>query len=70
MYLEDYTQHNVKVERSHKTDKMEFYQLLDYTDDVDLTAKLAEWEAFYNYGRPHAAMNGKKPYERLKEELC
>jgi len=23
--------HNGKVERSHKTDKMEFYQLLDYT---------------------------------------
>lgn len=43
--------HNGKVERSHKTDKMEFYQLLDYTDDVDLKAKLTEWEAFYNYAR-------------------
>lgn len=62
--------HNGKVERSHKTDKMEFYQLLDYTDDVDLKAKLAEWEAFYNYAQPHAAMNGKTPYERLKEKLC
>jgi len=40
---------------------MEFYQLLDYTDDVDLKAKLAEWEAFHNYARPHAAMSGKKP---------
>ena len=49
---------------------MEFYQLLDYTDDVDLKAKLAEWEAFYNYARSHAAMNGKTPYERLKENLC
>lgn len=38
--------------------------------DVDLKAKLAEWEAFYNYARPHAAMNGKTPYERLKEKLC
>jgi transposase InsO family protein len=37
---------------------------------VDLKAKLAEWEAFYNYARPHAAMNGKTPYERLKEKLC
>lgn len=25
------------------------YQLLTYKDDVDLNAKLAEWEAFYNY---------------------
>lgn len=61
--------HNGKVERSHKTDKMEFYQLLTYTDDVDLNAKLAEWEAFYNYSRPHSAMNGKTPYERLLEKI-
>ena len=38
--------------------------------DVDIKAKLAEWEAFYNYARPHAAMNFKTPYERLKEKLC
>lgn len=49
---------------------MEFYQLLDYTDDVDLKAKLAEWETFFNYARPHAAMNGEIPYKRLKEKLC
>jgi len=30
---------NGKVERSHRTDKQEFYQLLDYTDDVDLKKK-------------------------------
>lgn len=64
------SKHNDKVERSHKTDKMEFYQLLDYTDDIDLKAKLAEWEAFYNYARPHTALIGKTPYERLKEKLC
>jgi transposase InsO family protein len=27
---------NGKVERSHRTDKDEFYQLLTYRDDVDL----------------------------------
>ncbi|MBE0348890.1 hypothetical protein PPEP_b0747 [Pseudoalteromonas peptidolytica F12-50-A1] len=42
---------NGKVERSHLTDKREFYQLLNYKGDVDLEAKLAEWEAFYNYHR-------------------
>ena len=31
---------NGKVERSHRTDQMEFYQLLTYTDDVDLNTKL------------------------------
>jgi len=32
---------NGKVERSHRTDKDEFYQLLTYRDDVDLEKKLA-----------------------------
>lgn len=60
---------NGKVERSHKTDKMEFYQLLNYIDDMDLNQKLAEWEAFYNYARPHSAIGGKTPYERLLEKI-
>ena len=37
---------NGKVERSHRTDKLEFYQFLTYTGDVDLNKKLAEWEKF------------------------
>lgn len=61
--------HNGKVEMSHKTDKMEFYQLMTYQDDLDLNKKLAEWEAFYNFARPHSAMNGKTPYERLLEKI-
>ena len=60
---------NGKVERSHRTDQQEFYQLLSYTDDVDLAARLAEWETFYNYHRPHAAFAGKTPYEALRERL-
>ena len=58
-----------KVERSHRTDKQEFYQLLTYTGDVDLNAKLAEWERSYNYQRPHGAFRGKTPYEALREKL-
>ena len=60
---------NGKVERSHRTDQEEFYQLLTYTDDVDLNAKLVEWEKFYNLSRPHGAHNGKTPYEALKRLL-
>jgi transposase InsO family protein len=60
---------NGKVERSHRIDDQEFYQLLTYTDDVDLKAKLAEWENFYNVSRPHGAFNGKAPYETLRERL-
>jgi len=57
---------NGKVERSHRTDKDEFYQLLSYTDNVDLNEKLKNWEHFYNFNRPHTAFDGKTPYEALK----
>lgn len=44
-------------------------QLLSYKGDVDLEAKLSEWENFYNFNRPHGAFNGKTPYEALRERL-
>ena len=58
-----------KVERSHRTDQQEFYQLLEYSGDVDLGQKLKTWENFYNFDRPHGAFSGKTPYEILKEKL-
>lgn len=60
---------NGKVERSHRTDNEEFYQLLTYTDDVDLNRKLATWEDFYNLHRPHGAHEGQTPYEALRATL-
>ena len=60
---------NGKVERSHRTDQEEFYQLLSYVDDVDLNKKLVEWENFYNFCRPRSAFNGNTPYEALREKL-
>lgn len=60
---------NGKVERSHKTDQQEFYQLLEYSGDVDLRKKLETWENFYNFDRPHGAFSGKTPYETLKEKM-
>ncbi len=33
---------NRKVERSHRTDQEEFYQLLNYSDDLELNVKLAK----------------------------
>ena len=39
---------NGKVESSHRSDQEEFYQLLDYKDDVDLHKKLEAWEHFVN----------------------
>ncbi|HVY08575.1 MAG TPA: integrase core domain-containing protein, partial [Mycobacteriales bacterium] len=28
--------------------------------------KLQEWEDYYNYDRPHGALGGQTPYERLR----
>ena len=60
---------NGKVERSHRVDDQEFYQLLDQngiSDDIHLfNEKLREWEDYYNYHRPHGALDGQTPYERL-----
>ena len=61
---------NGKVERSHGSDKTEFYQLINYTDDVDLHARLTEWETFYNCHRPHGGLKGQTPYEILKQKLA
>lgn len=48
---------NGKIERSHHTDKDEFYQLLTCTNDGDLNKNLTEWEIFYNFYRPHGAFD-------------
>jgi transposase InsO family protein len=70
VYIRPRTPHlNGKVERSHRVDDQEFYQLLDkggVTDDIHLfNEKLREWEDYYNYHRPHGALGGQTPYERL-----
>jgi transposase InsO family protein len=70
VYIRPRTPHlNGKVERSHRVDEQEFYQLLDkdgVTDNIHLfNDKLREWEDYYNYHRPHGALDGQTPYERL-----
>jgi len=70
VYIRPRTPHlNGKVERSHRVDDQEFYQLLDrdgISDDIHLfNEKLREWEDYYNYHRPHGALEGQTPFERL-----
>jgi transposase InsO family protein len=58
-----------KVGQSNLNAHQEFYQLLTYTDDVDLLQKLRIWEDYYNFNRPHGALGGKTPYEVLRDKL-
>jgi transposase InsO family protein len=73
-YIRPRTPHlNGKVERSHRVDDQEFYQLLDQrgiSDDIHLfNERLREWEDYYNYHRPHGALDGQTPYERLVAKM-
>jgi Integrase core domain len=70
VYIRPRTAHlNVKVESSNRVDEQEFYQLLDrdrVADDIHLlNDKLRERADHCNYHRPHGALDGQTPYERL-----
>jgi len=56
---------NGKVERSHRVDDQEFYQLLDkdgISDDVHLfNEKLREWENYYNFDSPARSARWSNP---------
>ena len=58
---------NGKVERSHRTDEEEFYRRTTFRSVAELTVKLRHWEHEYNHRRPHLALAGKTPAERLCE---
>jgi transposase InsO family protein len=64
---------NGKVERSHRIDSEEFYRLLEgeVVDDARLFhQRLQDWEDHYNYDRPHGALGGQTPYERLRQKAA
>ena len=62
VYIRPRTPHlNGKVERSHRVDDQE-----SISDNIQLfNEKLREWQNYYNYHRPHGALDGQTPYERL-----
>jgi transposase len=58
---------NGKVERSHRTDGEEFYRRTTFRSPGEFAAKLRRWEHEYNHQRPHLALAGKTPAERVCE---
>lgn len=59
---------NGKVERAQRTALEEFWATADL-DAADLGGQLAEWQTFYNWQRPHSALGGKTPIDRVCELL-
>lgn len=55
---------NGKVERSQKTNLQEFYFTVNI-EDPKLEEKLEEWQFHYNWHRPHGALNGKAPIDKV-----
>lgn len=63
---------NGKVERSHRIDEEEFYQLLKgkiINSLEDFNFKIKKWQDYYNYERPHGSLEGKTPFEKLQSKL-
>jgi transposase InsO family protein len=51
----------------------EFYRMLDgvVINTTELfNDRLKEWEAFYNFNRPHGALGGQTPYEKLRQKTA
>ncbi len=56
----------------HRADDEEFYQLLEDGPVREsiylLNKKLRQSENYYNFDRPHGALDGQTPYERLLQK--
>jgi len=59
---------NGKVERSQRTDRIEFWSSVDTKAKPEiLDEQLKEWQNFYNEQRTHSALHGKTPQARFQE---
>jgi transposase InsO family protein len=54
------------VERVQRTALEEFWPTVD-PEDPDPAARLEAWRTFYNHHRPHSALGGGTPAERIAE---
>lgn len=58
-------QQNGKVERSHRTDREEFWHCINFNSLIDLKQKLATYMKWHNEEREHFGIDGLTPSEKL-----
>jgi transposase InsO family protein len=58
-----------KVERSHRMDQEEFYNLKEYRDPEQLKLEHARWNRHYNARRLHGGIGFIPPIKRLEQKL-
>lgn len=56
------------VERSHRTDNEELFDMMRFADSEERRYQLKLWEFEYNNLRPHQALGGRTPMEGYLEE--
>lgn len=56
------------MERSQQTDVYEFYETADLSAP-DLEERSEEWQFYYNWHRPHGALHGKPPIDKVCDLL-
>jgi len=57
---------NGKVERSHRAALEEFWTTVD-PKSADIADRVAEWQHHRNWSRPHSALDGASPIDRVVE---
>lgn len=57
---------NGKVERSHRTDEEEFYRLQKSLELDFLVKERKKYDEFFNNHRPHMALEGRTPLDKLQ----
>lgn len=63
---------NGRVERFHRTIGEEFYQKISTTNIIKLQNQLKDYLYYYNYERPHLALEGKSPIKYIQKmsQMC
>src|SRR5690606_22371516 len=59
---------NGKAEQTQRADREKFWDTVDLKDPK-IEAKLPEWQHHWNWHRPHTALGGQSPIERVCELL-